>query len=252
MQRGNQRQWYFYHSIFCPHSRSLRDCINRGKYKGIFQEICIDPPPGTNQRPRLPVFLKQVPTLLVDGNILTGKQAFNFVNDIKPGQDNNSNQPMSSHDGNVGYAGNDSGGNFSFLETNAPGSINMFEKIQPSPNQQQPQQYMQQQQQPYPQQYMQQQPQPYPQQYMQQQPQHMQHLTSSSQLLPNPSSMQQQQQGGYMMGQQPDRMPPMSNQMVPQMQQDQGRNNQVTMDYDRLMQERNQEMQQMKMQPKTI
>ena len=241
MQRGPQRQWYFFYSIFCPHSRTLRDCISRGKYNGVFQEVCVDPQAGTNQRPRLPPFVKQVPTIYVDGQVMTGKAAFNFVNGIQPGKDTG-HRPMSSHDGDVGFPGMDTGGNFTFLDNDAPGRVNIHEEIKgstgaPSMAQQN-------------------------------------HLTNASQLLPGGGGgnfpqdnymnkqplqgsngmnnyMQQQGTGMSYMSQQPDRsMPPMGGPMMPHLQNQSAGG--LDMDYDRLIQQRNQEMQQMGMRPKNI
>jgi hypothetical protein len=62
----------------CPHSKAFLEELARTPYTREFQFICVDPSP---QRPKLPTWLKVVPTLLIDGESdpLTEEKVFNWL-----------------------------------------------------------------------------------------------------------------------------------------------------------------------------
>ena len=89
-----QPQFIVFYSIFCPHSKSFVQQMAKSKYRDVFKKFLIDPNPQTGRRPRLPKFLKEVPTILVteqnpntkkfEYKIYTGKYAFMWLNGTKP------------------------------------------------------------------------------------------------------------------------------------------------------------------------
>lgn len=62
----------------CPHSKSFLEELARTPYTSEFQFVCVDPGPN---RPKLPSWLKVVPTLLIDGepDPLTDEKVFNWL-----------------------------------------------------------------------------------------------------------------------------------------------------------------------------
>lgn len=67
-----------FYSKKCPHSASFLEELARTPYTSEFQFVCVDPSPN---RPRLPTWLKVVPTLLIDGEAdpLTDEKVFNWL-----------------------------------------------------------------------------------------------------------------------------------------------------------------------------
>lgn len=67
-----------FYSKKCPHSKSFLEELARTPYTSEFQFVCVDPSPN---RPRLPTWLKVVPTLLIDGEAdpLTDEKVFNWL-----------------------------------------------------------------------------------------------------------------------------------------------------------------------------
>lgn len=53
-----------YYSLRCPHSKRFIEELNSTKYISDFKFICVDPSP---QRPALPPWLKQTPTIVIRG-----------------------------------------------------------------------------------------------------------------------------------------------------------------------------------------
>jgi len=62
----------------CKHSASFLEELARTPYTSEFQFVCVDPGPN---RPKLPSWLKVVPTLLIDGepDPLTDEKVFNWL-----------------------------------------------------------------------------------------------------------------------------------------------------------------------------
>lgn len=70
-----------FYSNRCKLCESFLIELSQTKFKNDFQYICVDPGPN-NQRPKLPGFLKKVPTMLLDGNSnepLEGAEAMNWL-----------------------------------------------------------------------------------------------------------------------------------------------------------------------------
>jgi hypothetical protein len=70
-----------FYSNRCKLCESFFVELAQTKFKNDFQYICVDPGPN-NQRPRLPGFLKKVPTILIDGNSnepMEGAEAMNWL-----------------------------------------------------------------------------------------------------------------------------------------------------------------------------
>lgn len=67
-----------FYSKKCPHSRSFLEELSKTPYTSEFQFVCVDPGPD---RPKLPTWLKAVPTLLIDGEAdpLTDEKVFNWL-----------------------------------------------------------------------------------------------------------------------------------------------------------------------------
>jgi hypothetical protein len=67
-----------FYSKKCPHSKAFLEELARTPYTSEFQYICVDPSPS---RPKLPGWLKAVPTLVIDGEAdpLTDEKVFNWL-----------------------------------------------------------------------------------------------------------------------------------------------------------------------------
>lgn len=67
-----------FYSKKCPHSKAFLEELARTPYTSEFQFICVDPAPN---RPKLPSWLKAVPTLVIDGEVdpLTDEKVFNWL-----------------------------------------------------------------------------------------------------------------------------------------------------------------------------
>jgi hypothetical protein len=67
-----------FYSKKCPYSKAFLEELARTPYTREFQFICVDPSPS---RPKLPSWLKGVPTLLIDGEAdpLTDEKVFNWL-----------------------------------------------------------------------------------------------------------------------------------------------------------------------------
>jgi len=67
-----------FYSKKCPYSKAFLEELARTPYTREFQFICVDPAPN---RPKLPGWLKSVPTLLIDGETdpLTDEKVFNWL-----------------------------------------------------------------------------------------------------------------------------------------------------------------------------
>lgn len=85
---GNQKYWKTtmsqkpkhacFYSKKCKYSTAFLEELARTPYSNEFQFVCVDPSPN---RPRLPSWLKVVPTLLIDGepDPLTDEKVFNWL-----------------------------------------------------------------------------------------------------------------------------------------------------------------------------
>ena len=67
-----------FYSKKCQHSKAFLEELARTPYTSEFQFVCVDPSPN---RPKLPSWLKVVPTLLIDGepDPLTDEKVFNWL-----------------------------------------------------------------------------------------------------------------------------------------------------------------------------
>ena len=67
-----------FYSKKCPHSKAFLEELASTPYTTEFQYICVDPSPN---RPKLPSWLKAVPTLVIDGEAdpLTDEKVFNWL-----------------------------------------------------------------------------------------------------------------------------------------------------------------------------
>jgi len=67
-----------FYSKKCPYSKAFLEELARTPYSSEFQFMCVDPAPN---RPRLPTWLKGVPTLVIDGEAdpLTDEKVFNWL-----------------------------------------------------------------------------------------------------------------------------------------------------------------------------
>jgi hypothetical protein len=84
-----------FYSKKCPHSASFLEELARTPYKSEFQFVCVDPSPN---KPRLPTWLKVVPTLLIDGEAdpLTDEKVFNWLS-LRKIQGNSSHTPTNTY-----------------------------------------------------------------------------------------------------------------------------------------------------------
>jgi hypothetical protein len=88
VKKGNQKYWKTsmsqrpkhacFYSKKCQYSKSFLEELARTPYTSEFQFVCVDPAPN---RPKLPSWLKVVPTLLIDGepDPLTDEKVFNWL-----------------------------------------------------------------------------------------------------------------------------------------------------------------------------
>ena len=67
-----------FYSKKCPYSKAFLEELAKTPYTREFQFVCVDPAPN---RPKLPTWLKGVPTLLIDGESdpLTDEKVFNWL-----------------------------------------------------------------------------------------------------------------------------------------------------------------------------
>jgi hypothetical protein len=61
---SNRAKHVCFYSKKCPHSKSFLEELSKTSFTSEFQFVCVDPGPN---RPKLPPWLKSVPTLLIDG-----------------------------------------------------------------------------------------------------------------------------------------------------------------------------------------
>jgi len=67
-----------FYSKKCPYSKAFLEELSKTQYSAEFKFMCVDPGPN---RPRLPAWLKGVPTLVIDGETdpLTDEKVFNWL-----------------------------------------------------------------------------------------------------------------------------------------------------------------------------
>lgn len=73
--------YVLFYSSLCKHSKKFVQILDRSQVSKFFIKILVDVNPQTNRRPDL-VYnygIKEVPTIIIDENILPGVEAFNWL-----------------------------------------------------------------------------------------------------------------------------------------------------------------------------
>lgn len=129
----NPSQSILYYSDFCKYCNEFKKLLSNSKYRGVFKEICTDPPIGdSGRRKPLPRFLNKVPTIVINGDVFETDKAFNWLTSStsspQEGTGNSSGEIYS-------YASSNFSNLFSYLpgndDTNSVGGTSMSENFQP-------------------------------------------------------------------------------------------------------------------------
>lgn len=98
----------FFYSLHCRHCKQFMTLLQNSRFARLFAFYCVDKNPKTGQVPRLPKFLKSVPTIVVNNNIYSGKKAFQWLyyanqqgQRINKGNEGNQNQMLGEITGKV-------------------------------------------------------------------------------------------------------------------------------------------------------